>query len=49
MLYKSHRSHLNLLASLSHSNKARVSPTLTPPLTFLIKVLFSPPNRSTLT
>jgi hypothetical protein len=32
--------HLNLLASLSHSINSKVSPILTGPFTFLIKVLF---------
>ena len=41
--------HLNLLASLSHSIRARVSPTLTGPFTFLIKVLESFPRTDTLT
>lgn len=41
--------HLSLLASLSHSIKAKTSPNLTGPFTFLIKVLLSDPKVSTFT
>lgn len=44
--------HLSLLASLSLSMSSRTSPTLTGPLTFLIRCLFSaslPEMRVTLT
>jgi hypothetical protein len=42
--------HLNLLASLSHSNSSKTSPILTGPLTFLINSLVSfEDNNLTLT
>ena len=41
--------HLSLLASLSDSRRARMSPFLTGPLTFLTRVLLTVPMKLTLT